>query len=628
PFATTPGIDGTGALERQLPSDATFSQWAQDKARLATEQGDRLSEHEVLTDTSETVKLKNVVPPIHFASGVANIPSSTIETLRIILDGMRHLDNVRVHLSGHSDDQPLSGELARVYGDNEGLSRERSGQVAEFMHVRLSLAPDAVSYEWAGATKPITSNETQAGRAQNRRVEVEVWYDEPRKKVAVEDVVIHSDIRRVKVCRMETVCKLRFRQGHARRARVKNLIAPLRYGEQGVRDLDPFVEQITRALDDLGNKQGVTIKLIGHTDDAPLDERSKRIYGDHLALSKARARRVALTLKEVLGTSNAQVESDGRGFRRPVASNDDALGRALNRRIDVEFWYDDPLQQLPDEPQVCPDAGDAEWVAQVYAPTWGRIAPLALDGGEASIPPGYLDDLQRALGDVAGKTNARLRFVGYTSNERLDRRTALVYGDDIGLSASRAHRVMMSVQAELGLEDDQVEHEGRGYLYSNDVVNGGFIQGDTSQVAIRVVYDEAAILDDFEGVAITPITRELSPKSPLELNPMRISVDGEPIDDPGRSYADIARCTDVALSEADVQFSFDALSRERRLSVTIESGTVPAPGTSGIGSAPVPARFRMDSNYPHFIARSEVRIFEQGDSLRGEPLAIVEIDAD
>ena len=48
---------------------------------------------------------------------------------------------------------------------------------------------------------------------------------------------------------------------------------------------------------------------------------------------------------------------------------------------------------------------------------------------------------------------------------------------------------------------------------------------------------------------------------------MRITVDGEPIDDPGRSSADIQRCTDVALDKADIQFQFDNLESRPRLSV-------------------------------------------------------------
>ena len=626
PFDATRRIDAGSSVERQLPADTSFTTWAQDGERIDTQEGDVLSEREVFTAAFETVKLKNVVPPIHFASGQADIPQTTIETLRLILDGMRHLDGVRIHLTGHSDNQPLSGELAARYGDNEGLSRERAGEAAELIQRQLALDSDSISYEWAGDTSPLESNETEPGRTRNRRVEVEVWYDEARKQVAVEDVVMRGDIRRVKVCRTETVCKMRFREGHARRARVRNLIPPLRYGEQGVGNLDSFAAQIARALEDLSNKQGVTVKLIGYTDDAALSERSLRIYGDHLALSRARARRVALSLKESLKVAGVAFASDGRGTARPVASNDDDIGRALNRRIEVEFWYDDPLQDLPDEPQVCPDAGDAEWVAQVYDPAWGRIAPLPLTDGEAKIAPEYLDDLERALADVAGRTRPRLRFVGYTNNERLDRRTASAYRDDIGLSTARARRVMETIQAALGLDDDQVEHEGRGYVYSNDVVNGGFIEGDEAQVAVQVVYDEASVLDDLEGVSITPITREITPRSGLELNVMRISVDGKPIDDPGRSHADIARCTDVALSQADVKFRFDTLTSQRRLSVTVESGTVATGAGSSTLPAAAPARFRMDTNYPHFIARAEVRIFEARDSLRSEPLAVIPIE--
>ena len=82
---------------------------------------------------------------------------------------MRHLDNVRLHLSGHSDDQPLSGRLAEEYGDNEGLSRERAGEVAEFIQAALSLPPESISYSWSGADDPVASNVTEAGRAMNRR---------------------------------------------------------------------------------------------------------------------------------------------------------------------------------------------------------------------------------------------------------------------------------------------------------------------------------------------------------------------------------------------------------------------------------------------------------------------------
>ena len=114
------------------------------------------------------------------------------------------------------------------------------------------------------------------------------------------------------------------------------------------------------------------------------------------------------------------------------------------------------------------------------------------------------------------------------------------------------------------------EHEGRGYVQSDDVVNLGFIQGEESFVRVQVVYDEQLPLDNYEGVDITRLTKELSPKSPYELNVMHITVDGKPIDDLDRSSSDIQRCTDVALDNANIQFHFDNLESRRRLGVAAD----------------------------------------------------------
>ena len=81
------------------------------------------------------------------------------------------------------------------------------------------------------------------------------------------------------------------------------------------------------------------------------------------------------------------------------------------------------------------------------------------------------------------------------------------------------------------------------------MVNAGFIESDTSRVKVQVVYDELIIRDDYEGVEITPLTREVSTANPFALNLMRITVDGKPVDDPGKSSSDVQRCTDVALEK-------------------------------------------------------------------------------
>jgi flagellar motor protein MotB len=613
------------AVERHLPGDQTPTPWVHDPTLLETEAGDRFEAHEVAAEELETVKLTDVVPPIRFASGVAEIPDSTVEELRKVLDGVRGRRNVRLHLVGHADTQPLGPELAAVFGDNEGLSRERSGKVAEFLQDALGLPPEAISYGWAGDTQPVASNETEAGRALNRRVEVEVWYDAVEEGVALEEILVEQEFRQVKVCRMETVCRLRYMEGQERRTRVQNLIAPLRFSAEGIDVAPQFIEQIAQALRNMSDRQNVLVKFVGYTDDQPLPSRDERIYMDHLGLSKARARRVALAVQEALGLPTAAVASDGRGAIRPLGPNVTEQGRALNRRVEVEFWYDDPLQELPDEPQLCPLPG-TEIVTRVYDPPWGTIPPVQVVDGQPVFPVGLAGMLERGLADVADKMRPRLRFVGYTNNETLERRTALVYGDDIGLSAARARRTMEAMGAELGLGADQVEFEGHGYVHSDDVVNAGFIQGETSHVVVQVVYDEVAELDDYEGVDVTPIMRELTPENAFSLNLMRITVDGEPIDDPGRSSADVQRCTDVALQDAEIQFGFDTLEADRRLAVAAHPGTLTF--NRADGGFPPTVRFTMYANYAHFIEKAEVRIFEREQSTEAGPLGVVAIGPD
>jgi len=433
-----------------------------------------------------------------------------------------------------------------------------------------------------------------------------------------------DETKLIKVCRVRTVCKMRYREGQTPRTRVKNLVVPLRYEDENTPISEAFTRQVRQALNNLRDKRGVTVKFIGYTDDAPLTGPDESTYGNHLSLSKARANRVALAMQEILGLPASAIESDGRGASHPHASNETAQGRALNRRIEVEFWYDDPLQELSDEPQLCPDDVD-ETVTRIYDPPWGSISPLELANGQPIIPPDYAANLRRALTDISDRTNARLRFIGYTKNERLDRRTASVYRDDIGLSAARARRAMDTLMKDPLLSGARSEHEGRGYVQSDDVVNAGFLQGQESFVRVQVVYDERLPLDNYEGVDITRLNQEVRPKSPYELNVMRITVDGKPIDDPGRSSSDIQRCTDVALDNAKIHFRFDNLESRRRLGVAANPIAAAVNDSGGRPTASV-VQFRMYSSYASFIKRAEIRIFEQQQSLQAAPLKIIAVD--
>ncbi len=624
----TDSLDTGDALEKHLPADEPFTPWIHDPSIFQENEGDLTEMRDVTVQEVKTIKLDNLVPPIHFGLGEAEIPDNYLKLLRKVLDSMRGRTNVRLHFIGHADSLPLSDALKAKYGDNVGLSKERAGTTAEYCQRMLNLPPEAISYEGMGDSQPVASNATEAGRQLNRRVEVEVWYDEVTEKTVKKEVTVPREVKRVKICRSETVCKLRYKEGASHRARVKNLILPLHYDPDMLDVPESFIKQVQQSLINLNDKQNLVVKFIAYTDNLPLEGRDKRIYGNHLGLSKAVARRVALAVQDALGLPNDAVLSEGRGATQPLAGNDSQQGRALNRRVEVEFWYDDPLQDLPDEPQICPDAAGAETVTRVYISPSGSIDPILFKNGAPVLPQGYTDRLRQMMNEVSDKTHVRLRFVGYTANRRLDRRTAAVYGDDIGLSMARARRAMEAVSKEMGLSQEQTEFDGRGYVQSEDVVDTGFVESDVSRVQVQVVYDELVALDDYEGVEVTPITREVTPADPFALNLMRITVDGTPIDDPGKCSSDIQRCTDVALENARIQFKLDSLTLEPRLNVTAWPRSIRYQDLADTPFAENLVRFRLYTNYSSFIDRAEVRIFKETQSTRDTPIAVLPMDAD
>ncbi|MGD8926977.1 MAG: OmpA family protein, partial [Thioalkalispiraceae bacterium] len=292
-------------VEFQLDSfnkqDPVFTNWQQDDSIYLDKLEPQVEIQQVTRKNVTTKKLTDVVPPIRFQSGEADIPPEYVAMIRKVLREMRDRINVRLHFVGHSDNAQLIGDAKQKYGDNLGLSKERAGTTAEFFQRALDLPPEAISYEGIGDTKPIASNDTEQGRAQNRRVEVQVWYDEVSEELVDKEVQVQPQLKRIKVCRVETVCMVRYKDGHSRRAKLKNLVPPLHYDDDTVTDIpEKYLNQLRQALRNLQDKDHVQLRFIGYTDDNPLSGRDKRIYGDHVGLSKANARRVSLAVQDAL----------------------------------------------------------------------------------------------------------------------------------------------------------------------------------------------------------------------------------------------------------------------------------------------------------------------------------------
>lgn len=78
------------------------------------------------------------------------------------------------------------------------------------------------------------------------------------------------------------------------------------------------------------------IEIRGYTDSVPVSAGNK--YADNMELSQARAYSVYKFLVNSKNMSEESLECSGRGEQEPIASNDTAEGRALNRRVEIRIY--------------------------------------------------------------------------------------------------------------------------------------------------------------------------------------------------------------------------------------------------------------------------------------------------
>jgi type VI secretion system protein ImpK len=90
---------------------------------------------------------------------------------------------------------------------------------------------------------------------------------------------------------------------------------------------EALFQRIGKAIE--GEKGSVAVE--GHADS---DKIASLAFPDNLALSKARAETVAKILRAQL-SDPGRITSEGFGDSRPIASNDTAGGKSLNRRVEV-----------------------------------------------------------------------------------------------------------------------------------------------------------------------------------------------------------------------------------------------------------------------------------------------------
>ena len=106
-----------------------------------------------------------------FDSGSAKLSIQGLETLRDIAQNYQDYPDRIMSIEGHTDNKLIAGNLARIYPTNWELSAARAAAAANFL-TQQGVPEDKLRIVGFGALRPIASNETEEGRASNRRIEI------------------------------------------------------------------------------------------------------------------------------------------------------------------------------------------------------------------------------------------------------------------------------------------------------------------------------------------------------------------------------------------------------------------------------------------------------------------------
>jgi len=215
------------------------------------------------------------------------------ERLRVLGTYLQRYPDTTALIEGHTDDV---GSAA----SNQRLSEDRAANVVNYLVNQYNIARSRLSSIGYGETRPIASNDTDAGKRRNRRIGAVI--------ACVNDIagIVPA------AARVTMAMVIEFAYDDA--------VIDRRYHDG-----------LSNVADFLRANPAVTATIEGHSGNAT-PERS-------LAISRLRAQNVATYLVDNFGIARSRVSSEGFGESRPYAYNTTAEGRQENRRVNIVFNY-------------------------------------------------------------------------------------------------------------------------------------------------------------------------------------------------------------------------------------------------------------------------------------------------
>lgn len=112
-----------------------------------------------------------VASRILFESGKDHLRAEGMGVLRTLAQSVAQ-DDREIHVVGHTDNRQIRTKYQDRYPTNWDLAAARATTAARYLIDSCKISADRIVIHSHGATRPIASNDTEEGRAKNRRIEI------------------------------------------------------------------------------------------------------------------------------------------------------------------------------------------------------------------------------------------------------------------------------------------------------------------------------------------------------------------------------------------------------------------------------------------------------------------------
>jgi outer membrane protein OmpA-like peptidoglycan-associated protein len=129
---------------------------------IPNEPGQIFFDFTLTVEPTKTYTLKDV----HFDTGKATLRPESFTALNDLLEVMKMKKKMVIEIAGHTDD--VGDDAA-----NLALSQARAEAVRDYL-VKKGIVPERITAKGYGETQPAATNQTEAGKQQNRRTEVRI----------------------------------------------------------------------------------------------------------------------------------------------------------------------------------------------------------------------------------------------------------------------------------------------------------------------------------------------------------------------------------------------------------------------------------------------------------------------